>query len=96
VREERKALRDTAKKIEKKSLGRHIYDRGHITESTTNTETNETHHRQDLRGLTESDVDKFKSDWRNATANFSGWRSLENSGQTQQAIKDSKPKSTEA
>ena len=53
LREEKKALRDTRRELEKMAIGRHIGDRGHVMQKQRNTRTNEVNQHQDLIGMDE-------------------------------------------
>lgn len=54
VREERKAVRDSRRHLEKMAVGRHIGDRGHVMQKSRNMKTNEMEQHQDLFGINES------------------------------------------
>ena len=53
LREEKKALRDSRRDLEKMAIGRHIGDRGHVMQKQRNTRTNEVNQHQDLIGMDE-------------------------------------------
>ncbi|XP_067946086.1 myeloid leukemia factor 1-like isoform X2 [Watersipora subatra] len=70
VREEKKALRDTQKKLEKMSVGRHIGARGHVVEKSKNTATGHMTHHQNLIGLQEADIDAHQREWQEKTKDW--------------------------
>lgn len=60
MREEKKALRDSKRELEKMAIGRHIGQRGHVMQKQRNTRTNESTQHQNLIGLDEGELDYMR------------------------------------
>lgn len=84
-------MKDSAKHLEKTSVSQHIGDRGRVTERTTRTNTREVHQHEDLHGIADdSQLERFKSDWKNATRNAAAPAAVDAQKRKHRAIKDSK------
>jgi myeloid leukemia factor 1 len=70
LRETHSSVRDSASGLQKMAIGRHIEDRGHVTERSRNNYTGEEEHNEEYINIEETDAPQFNEEWRSRTSAF--------------------------
>uniref|UniRef100_A0A0V0G584 Putative myeloid leukemia factor-like protein n=1 Tax=Triatoma dimidiata TaxID=72491 RepID=A0A0V0G584_TRIDM len=63
IRETKKTVADSRTGVKKMSIGRHVYDRGHVIEREQNVYSGEREENEEFINLEEDEADQFNKEW---------------------------------
>jgi len=76
VREEKRTVRDSRTGLQKMSIGRHIYDRGHVIERSQNRYTGDEEENNEYINIEEEEAPQFNQEWTSRVGNHSSQRHI--------------------